>query len=309
MYSQPNQLAHMEQGGCLYREPSPFVEEEVWETDSDSDASEAEDDARNSFIARIAAEIQAEQAVGLEEGAKRLLEMDFGEDDDDSSEFSPEEEQEEVPEVKKDAEVKDPEPEREPLFEAPIPLGECPICYEELKMIDFTVTKCGHTFHSSCVFKALEQNLDCPMCRCQLLEVQEEEEEDEDQEDEDEDQEGEEDEESVDEGAPENQITMEQLATKLQNMGYTPVDFLTLFMGNLLKREDETRQTEEFLDTLNEKIDDLACGRITLAHRDQRSYAQVVAPEPQPQPQQVVRLKDLERIVRPQPEQQQQAVV
>ena len=145
------------------------------------------------------------------------------------------------------------------------------------------------------------------MCRCQLLEVQEE--EDEDEEGEDEDQEDDDDEESVDEGEPENPITMEQLATKLQNMGYTPVDFLTLFMGSMLKREDETRQTEEFLDALNEKIDDIACGRITLAHVDQRSYAQVVAPQPQqPQPQQVVRLKDLERIIRPQQEQQQQAV-
>lgn len=287
IYSQPNQLAHMEQGGCLYREPSPCVqeEEEVWDTDSDYDASEDE----------------AVEADGLQ----RILAMDFGEDDDDSSEFSPEDEQEEAPEIKKDE--KEPEPEREPLFEAPIPLGECPICYEELKMIDFTVTKCGHTFHSSCVFQALSNNLDCPMCRCQLLEVQEEE----DSEGEDEDQEGEDDEESVDEGAEEeeeeedNRPTMEQLATKLQNMGYTPADFLTLFMGDLLKREDETRQTDEFLDTLNEKIDSIIDGRITMAHVDQRSYAQVVAPQPQqPQPQQVVRLKDLERIIRPQQEQQ-----
>jgi hypothetical protein len=274
----------MEQGGCLYREPSPCVqeEEEVWDTDSDSDASEA---------------VEAD-------GLQRILAMDFGEDDDDSSEFSPEDEQEEAPEIKKDE--KEPEPEREPLFEAPIPLGECPICYEELKMIDFTVTKCGHTFHSSCVFQALSNNLDCPMCRCQLLEVQEEE----DSEGEDEDQEGEDYEESVDEGAEEEEEedkrpTIEQLATKLQNMGYTPADLLTLFIGDLLKREDETRQTDEFLDTLNEKIDSIIDGRITMAHVDQRSYAQVVAPQPQqPQPQQVVRLKDLERIIRPQQEQQ-----
>ena len=61
--------------------------------------------------------------------------------------------------------------ERPPLFEAPVQLGYCPICYEELKMIDFTVTKCGHTFHSSCVFRALEENAGCPMCRCELVPV------------------------------------------------------------------------------------------------------------------------------------------
>ena len=294
LYSQPNQLAHMEQGGCLYREPSPCVqEEEVWETASeDSDANEE----RTSFIARIAAEIQAEQAAGLEEGAKRLLEMDFS---DDESEFNPFEDVASTDGAK--------EPAKPPLFEAPIELGECPICYEELKMIDFTVTKCGHTFHSSCVFKALSQNLDCPMCRCQLLEVQEDEDEDEDDESEGE---GENEyEESVDEGEEDTRPTMEQLATKLQNMGYTPVDFLTLFMGDILKRNDPTRQTEEFLETLNNKIDDIVDGRITMAHVDQRSYAQVAAAaQPQPQ-QQVVRLKDLERIIRQQPQQEQQQAV
>jgi len=298
----------MEQGGCLCREPSPCVEEEeVWESASeDSDASEADaseadaSEARTSLIARIAAEIQAEQAAGLEEGARRLLDMDFG--DDDSSEFSPFEDPfEDVASIDGAK-----EPAKPPLFDAPIELGECPICYEELKMIDFTVTKCGHTFHSSCVFKALSQNLDCPMCRCQLLEVQEDEEEDEDSEGE-----GEDDyEESVDEGAEEEDTTptMEQLATKLQNMGYTAVDFLTLFMGDIV-RSDPTRQTEEFLETLNKKIDDIVDGRITMAHVDQRSYAQVAAAGQPPQ-QQVVRLKDLERIIRqePQQEQQQQAV-
>jgi len=296
MYSQSNELAHMEQGGCLYREPSPCVEEEgAWETDSE--ASE-EDEERSSFIARLAAEIQAEQSAALEEGARRLLDMDFGDDD---SEFSP---FEDVASIEGDAEVKEKEePEKPPLFEAPIELGECPICYEDLKMIDFTVTKCGHTFHSSCVFKALEQNLDCPMCRCQLLEVQEDEEEEEDEDNEDQDQE--EDEELEDQEEDEDlRPTMEQLAMKLQNMGYTPLDFLTLFMHGILKRQDESRQTEEFLETLNDKIDDIVDGKITMAHVDQRTYAQVVAAA---QPQQVVRLKDLERIIR-QGQGQQEAV-
>lgn len=265
LHDQPNQLAHMDIGGCLYEE------EEVWETSSeDSDSDE-------DFYQELAAEIRADQAAALEEGAQRLLSMDFGDDESEAYE--------EVAEP-------EPEPEREPLFESPIPLGECPICYEELKMIDFTVTKCGHTFHSSCMFQALANNLDCPMCRCQLLVVQEDEDE-EDQENE-EDEENEEDSQNGEEEEEDNRPTMEQLAVKLQNMGYTPVDFLTLFMDGILKRQDETRQSSEFLDDLNAKIDDIVDGKITMAHVDQRTYAQVAAKALEPQPQ-----------VQPQPQPQQ----
>jgi hypothetical protein len=242
--------------GCFHNQLELFVQsqEDVWETDSDaSEADASEADASDSYESFIEREVAKIQTAALGEG------VDFS---DDESEFSPEEPKKE---------------EKPPLFKAPIELGECPICYEELKMIDFTVTKCGHTFHSSCVFQALANNLDCPMCRCQLLEVQEDEEdedqEDDDQEDDDQDDEDQEDDQEEKDSRP----TMEQLATKLQNMGYTPVDFLTLFMGDILKRQDATRQTEEFLETFNEKIDDIVDGKITMAHVDQRSYAQVAS--------------------------------
>ena len=265
LHDQPNQLAHMDIGGCFY-------EEEVWETSSeDSDSSCADKDDELNFIYQLSAEIRTDQAAALEEGAQRLLSMDFG---DDESEAWAEEESEE--------QVAEPEPEREPLFESPIPLGECPICYEELKMIDFTVTKCGHTFHSSCMFQALANNLDCPMCRCQLLAVQEDEDEEDQEDDEEQD---EDDEEEGEEEEEDTRPTMEQLATKLQNMGYTPVDFLTLFMDGILKRQDETRQGSEFLDILNAKIDDIVDGKITMAHVDQRTYAQVAAKALEPQVQ------------------------
>ena len=306
MYSQPNQLAHMEQGGCLYVQD----EEEVWETsseDSEADASEADDEERSSFIARLAAEIKNEQDAALEEGARRLLDMDFGDMSDDESEFSP---FEDVASIQKPEEPKVDvsKPLVEPLFALPcgFQFSECAICYEAIEMVNVTVTTCGHTFHSSCAFKALEHADCCPMCRHQLIEVQEDEDEDEEDEDNEEDEEGEDQEEGQEE--EDTRPTMEQLATKLQNMGYTPLDLLTLFMNGILKRQDETRQTEEFLETLNEKIDDIVDGRITMAHVDQRSYAQVAAAaQPQPQQQQVVRLKDLERIIR-QGQAQQEAV-
>jgi len=257
----------MDLGGCLYVPDSQAVEEEeeIWETDSDS--SEAEEYEEPSFFSQLAAEIRQEQDAALEEGARRLL-ADFG------------------------------VAEKEPLFEAPIPLGECPICYEELKMIDFTVTKCGHTFHSSCVFKAMEQNVDCPMCRCQLLEVQEEEDEDEEGEEGEDQEEGDE-EEDEDEEEEEPKVTLEQLYTKLQNMGYSPLDILALAVENAnLKRQDEARNTPEFIDELSDKVWGVVVGDISLAHVDQRTYAQVAAGPP-------VQLKDLERRLlanRPQPQ-------
>jgi len=221
--------------------------------------------------------------------------------DDDASQLSlntdfdaeehEEEEEEEEEESKQDEdededEEKEKEQEKPQIFEAPIPLGECPICFEDLKMIDFTVTKCGHTFHASCVFKALENNLDCPMCRCQLMSLSEEDTDDESQnQDEDED-EDEDDATTSDTSIPsyasdEPKVTMDQLAEKLQNVGYTPLDFLTIYMNwymdGELKREDQTRQSDEFLLDFMSKIDAVVEGRISLAHRDQRSYAQVVA--------------------------------
>jgi len=59
----------------------------------------------------------------------------------------------------------------QPIFVLPegITLGECPICYDEIKMINMTVTRCGHVFHASCAFECLERRIDCPMCRTQLV--------------------------------------------------------------------------------------------------------------------------------------------
>jgi hypothetical protein len=277
LHDQPNQLAHMDPGGCLYA----AEEEDVWETASeDSDSSEAEEPI--SFIARLAAEIRVDQAAALEDGAQRLLAMDFGDDESEAEEHQ-EEEKPEKPKVDVS------KPLVEPLFALPCGFAfpECAICYEPIEMVNVTVTTCGHTFHSSCAFRALEMNDCCPMCRHQLIDTppEEEEDEDDDQEDDDED----EDEEASQDGEEEEDTrpTMEQLATKLQNMGYTAADFLTLFMEGILKRQDETRQSSEFLDDLNAKIDDIVDGKITMAHVDQRTYAQVAAKalEPQPQPQ------------------------
>jgi hypothetical protein len=274
----------MDLGGCLYT----AEEEEVWETDSDSDSGNADEDEEPSFFSKLADEIRTEQAAALEDGAQRLLAMDFGDmamdfGDDESEAWAEEEEQGEEPEKPK---VDVSKPLVEPLFALPcgFAFSECAICYEPIEMVNVTVTTCGHVFHASCAFKALDRADCCPMCRHQLVEEPpEEEDEDSDGgEDEDEDQDQDEDDEEEEE---DTRPTMDQLAVKLQNMGYTATDFLTLFMDGILKRQDETRQSSEFLDDLNAKIDDIVDGKITMAHVDQRTYAQVAAKALEPQPQ------------------------
>lgn len=153
--------------------------------------------------------------------------------------------------------------------------GDCPICYEQLNMINVTVTRCGHVMHSSCVFTALENAPCCPMCRTQLMrEVEEDEDDEEEEQDEDEEEEQDEDDESEEN---DTRVSVEQLATKLQNMGFTPVDFLMMyFSGDNIKTDKQDRYSEEFLSKLDDSVYGLLNGSISMNIRDKRSYAEVV---------------------------------
>ena len=144
-----------------------------------------------------------------------------------------------------------------PLYTLPTGiLGECPICYEQLEMVNLTISRCGHSFHSSCVFSSLELSSDsCPLCRIQLVEKKKEEEI--------EVEEVEEEEEEVEEGEI-REVSLEELTSKLMNMGYTPVDLMFLYMGseklncsesNRLKYRDEG-----FLERFYDDISNI-CGR------------------------------------------------
>jgi hypothetical protein len=162
-----------------------------------------------------------------------------------------------------------------PLFTAPTELGECPICYDELTMVNFTVTRCGHAMHASCAFSALEFRTDCPMCRTTLVLEKVEEEDDED-EDEDEDDNNSDDEEEDDDEVETNPITLEQLTLKLVNMGYTLADVIRIYVGNQMPSQNESRYTDEFIEKLDDDMDGIINGTISLAHVDKRSYADVV---------------------------------
>ena len=284
LHDQPNQLAHMDPGGCLYAQE----EEEVWETDSD--CSFADKDEEPSFLSQLAAEIRVDQAAALEDGAQRLLEMDFG--DDESEAWAEEEEhqeelQEELAEEKPKVDVS--KPLVEPLFALPCGFAfpECAICYEPIEMVNVAVTTCGHVFHASCTFKALDHADCCPMCRHQLVTADEEDEDQEDQEDQEDDEEQDEDddEEGSQDGEEEvAKVSLEQLTGKLTNMGYTMADIIRSLV-HVKSETNEAKYTEERDDKLHADIWGVMDGTITLAHRDARSYAQVTAKALEPQPQ------------------------
>ena len=46
---------------------------------------------------------------------------------------------------------------------------ECPICMETLQNVDIMVTRCGHTFHSTCMIIHMRAHDNCPMCRGTLF--------------------------------------------------------------------------------------------------------------------------------------------
>ena len=212
-----------------------------------------------------------------------------------------------------------------PLFELPegIELGECCICYEEMVMNNFTVTECGHKFHSKCIFKNLAQRLECPMCRVELLQLPEEE-DDEDEDDGDED-DGDDDDGDDDEEEPAQAVTIPQLASKLTALGYTLEDVLHMVCGSnhpldlanprfniqdpvaevveaptnepvrstyfpnvgshvFYTNEDGVIESEsnDLSERLSNDIDLILEGKITMSHRDTRSYASVALALAQP---------------------------
>ena len=171
-----------------------------------------------------------------------------------------------------------------PLFTVPegFTLNECPICYENMEMINVTIARCRHPFHASCLFKALELKTDCPMCRTQLINILEEDDDDtsidsedledeEDLDDEDED----EDDEDIEDESELRKVTHEQLASKLTHIGYTPADFLRI-AGCRVKSENDGKYVCAFYKKFHEDVEKIILGEIKLADRDTRTYAQVV---------------------------------
>jgi uncharacterized protein YbaR (Trm112 family) len=154
-----------------------------------------------------------------------------------------------------------------PLFALPcgFVFPECAICYEQIEMVNVTVTTCGHSFHASCSFKALDRTNCCPLCRHQLVEDEEEEKEDEEDEQEEQDEEDEDDDyvypvhDNLD-----VKVTLEQLTGKLINMGYTMTDLLKSMYPDVKSETNEEKYTEGFIKKLNYDILDVIDGTIAI---------------------------------------------
>jgi len=181
-----------------------------------------------------------------------------------------------------------------PLFAIPcgVDIDNCPICFDKIESVNMCITTCGHVFHASCAFAALEPHNVCPMCRHTLVVRPDPVEEDEDEdEDGDEDDDESDDENSDDEDdevslpytrtlcpTPFPAVTLEELTTKLINMGYSMPDIIRLYMPCM--RPKSKKEKKEYYNgqynTLRDLICDLCEGKMTMAHRDQRTYAEVL---------------------------------
>lgn len=174
-----------------------------------------------------------------------------------------------------------------------IAASECSICLSNLTHTDFTSTKCGHWFHSSCLLQNMVQRVECPLCRFPLAELPEdsddedsEEEEDSDDDDDSEINPYEDDTEEEDVTSNENSssstltpidhtLTCTQVSQKLLSLGYKTEDLIYILVGRLNHKE-RTKYNQEFRNRFENDIDRILTRELPVDYRDTRTYAQVV---------------------------------
>jgi len=153
-------------------------------------------------------------------------------------------------------------------------LGECAICMDNVgQLVNATTTRCGHTFHTSCLLRAMTCGAGtCPNCRAILVVKTSEDNSEEDESYDDED------DYTITSSDFESEVTLLQLSAKLQHMGYTFTDILksSLMLEQVSINYDEEYYTEEFRDKLWDDIYSVLGGSIALSDRDTRSYLDVV---------------------------------
>ena len=162
-----------------------------------------------------------------------------------------------------------------PIADLLVTLGECSICLDSIdQLVNVSNTRCGHTFHTHCFLRAIQSGSgNCPNCRT-LLVVKESDDEDDESEyysDDDEDDEDDEDEESND--TISDIVTLEQTASKLQNLGYSVADILAFYVGTTIRSQTPEKYNMEFFIKMNGDLDGILDGSIPLSQRDTRSYA------------------------------------
>ena len=151
---------------------------------------------------------------------------------------------------------------------------ECPICMDSVGCTDCCTTACGHTFHSTCLFKNFSSSFACPMCRSELIEESEDEGSDDDDEDEgdNEDSDGDDDEEVT------GRFTTKQIYEVLKKRGFTTDDLLAfVFESTSRDLVTITSAMEQRSDELFELLNNIAENIVSVDYRDSRTYLQVLA--------------------------------
>ena len=152
-------------------------------------------------------------------------------------------------------------------------LGECAICMDNVgQLVNATTTRCGHNFHTSCLLRAMSCGAGtCPNCRA-LLVVKSSEDNSEEDESYDDD-----DDYTLTSSNLESEVSLEQLARKIEHMGYTFADIMRIALTyeGLSINLDEERYTREHIKKLWNDIYGVVGGSISLSERDTRSYLDV----------------------------------
>ena len=184
---------------------------------------------------------------------------------------------------------------------------ECPICLEEILGINCTTTECGHKFHSSCIFKNLNNTNVCPICRKEMVS--------DDPPSDNDDETGSDDSwstnssdsivsevaEPVDEVNEERyeKFTVMQISEVLKGKGYTECDLLNYIIHYeygydcVHRMADGRQRKKEVMDIIDSVLDN----EIEVDHRDSRLYSNVVLQEPRIEqeigrgPSQIVRVR------------------
>jgi hypothetical protein len=181
-----------------------------------------------------------------------------------------------------------------PLFCLPIKLEPCPICFEEIEMVNIVTTTCGHTFHSYCMFKTLETTENCPLCRNQLIEEYKEEDEDDDEDDDEDEDDNEDDyeEQNDDDNEEEEEeedtkINLEQLSIKMKSMNYSYDDLVKIlayefdYSFNLKSIVNNDKYTEEYFEKFEDDITKIIDGVIELTEEENNQYKIQYPQEPE----------------------------
>lgn len=155
---------------------------------------------------------------------------------------------------------------------------ECSICLDAIQTnANSSTTRCGHSFHTSCFLKAIQCGSgNCPNCRALLVIKDSDNEEDESEYESDDDYEYESADEDDSESILSVAVTLEQVANKLENMGYSTADILSLYLGKTVGSNTDEKYSIEFFLKINEDLDKILDGTIPLNQRDNRSFRDVV---------------------------------